>query len=359
MQEGTDGIETSQGKYTWVKYSTCNVIEDIRTSADITDDPEGANYIGIAYNQEEQTESINPNAYTWSRIYDENCRTELDNFTILVDNETVAFAIDKDYVVTHDQNVNINILAYRDLEPVTNFTILKKQIICPEELNCRVDDASKSITLSCKKGTKVKISHGSVLVPIQIENVNVVKKIGYTFNYLNTDSYTWIMYADDSRPLPEEMDPNPEGHTWIGIGRDKKSPTPSDNYHDYEWREMGTAGTGVNIIQEIYHSSYYDQVKDIPVPTASYKGLNFEEGLLNLALGSVVLEGTQWSTEKPDQEPGKHLWTSLMVILDDGTAVFTDPVMSSEWEMTIKIGGRQLIRHSKTLIDERIYWFGE
>lgn len=64
-EDGTDGINGINGVdgktyYTWVKYA------DDLTGSGITDDPTGKEYIGIAYNKDTPTESVDPADYTWS-----------------------------------------------------------------------------------------------------------------------------------------------------------------------------------------------------------------------------------------------------------------------------------------------------
>lgn len=61
---GVPGGVGADGKtyYTWIKYAAGS------TGSDMSDDPTGKSYIGIAYNKETVTESSNPSDYTWSLI---------------------------------------------------------------------------------------------------------------------------------------------------------------------------------------------------------------------------------------------------------------------------------------------------
>lgn len=64
---GADGIkgekgETGESLFTWIKYS------NDATGSNMTDNPDGKKYIGIAYNKTTSTESTNPKDYTWSLI---------------------------------------------------------------------------------------------------------------------------------------------------------------------------------------------------------------------------------------------------------------------------------------------------
>ena len=60
--EGIPGPAGADGKtyYTWIKYATSS------TGENISDNPTGKTYIGIAYNKETAAESNNPSDYTWS-----------------------------------------------------------------------------------------------------------------------------------------------------------------------------------------------------------------------------------------------------------------------------------------------------
>lgn len=62
---GSDGIpgapgEDGQSLYTWVKYATS------ATGANMSDDPTGKTYLGLAYNKTTAAESNNPSDYTWA-----------------------------------------------------------------------------------------------------------------------------------------------------------------------------------------------------------------------------------------------------------------------------------------------------
>ena len=62
--QGVAGGKGADGKtfYTWIKYATS------ASGANMSDDPTGKTYIGIAYNKTTATESSNANDYTWSLI---------------------------------------------------------------------------------------------------------------------------------------------------------------------------------------------------------------------------------------------------------------------------------------------------
>lgn len=66
-EKGDQGVPGGNGKdgqtlYTWVKYATS------ASGANMSDDPSGKTYIGLAYNKTTATESANASDYTWSLI---------------------------------------------------------------------------------------------------------------------------------------------------------------------------------------------------------------------------------------------------------------------------------------------------
>ena len=65
LYKGSDGVPGQPGEdgttyYTWIKYATS------ASGANMSDDPTGKSYLGIAYNKTSQTESDDPADYTWS-----------------------------------------------------------------------------------------------------------------------------------------------------------------------------------------------------------------------------------------------------------------------------------------------------
>lgn len=65
--QGIQGPPGDNGKtfYTWIKYATSDA------GANMSDNPDGRDYIGIAYNKTTATESTNPKDYAWSLIQGE------------------------------------------------------------------------------------------------------------------------------------------------------------------------------------------------------------------------------------------------------------------------------------------------
>lgn len=68
--QGIQGVPGENGEtyYTWIKYATS------ATGANMSDDPTGKTYLGIAYNKTTPTESTDPSDYTWSLTQGEDGR---------------------------------------------------------------------------------------------------------------------------------------------------------------------------------------------------------------------------------------------------------------------------------------------
>ena len=62
-EDGGDGLPGQDGEtlYTWIKYATNS------NGGDMSDTPDGRNYIGFGYNKESPIASINPADYSWAK----------------------------------------------------------------------------------------------------------------------------------------------------------------------------------------------------------------------------------------------------------------------------------------------------
>ena len=187
------------------------------------------------------------------------------------------------------------------------------------------------------------------------------KKVAYgSVNLVNINDgiqyYNWVVYASSLTPPPSDISDDPTGKTYVGFAYNKTTSTWSTNYNDYQW--MGLNGGGIKELRLIYYMSTHTESEYIPLPSDSVQGL-YANGYVNSGQGVIAVNAkTQWGYDKPEFENGYHLWTSTEIVFNEGTSVFSDPVLSAEWELfyNMNIGGTNLIRNSKTLIDEYINW---
>ena len=322
----------------------------------MTDDPTDAVFIGIATGMQEQTESWNPADYKWSKIKADDSTVA---YTIMLDNENMTFVADGSGVATSDQSYETHIIIYKGTQRVTKFQISFDKIKVPQGFRLTADTNQALLTFGCRNGSLLSGNSGSVEIPIIVDGLVFPKAITYTVNKNGAEEkYIWIAYADNSRPFSNEFLESSEGAKYIGVARDKDTPVQSTDFRDYEWFPLNNTGDAAVGMQMIYLKTTEDDASKIPPPNSDAYALSVQEGILTVDQGSLATGISPWVEDKPEYQPGYNLWTSVRVELSDGTYVYTSAVRSTEWDENIlKIGGAQLIRNSKTLIDSRIYWF--
>lgn len=178
LQDGSDGTPGATGAdgqslYTWVKYS------QNANGSNPTDNPDGAVYIGIAYNKTSATESTNPADYSWSLIKGEDGQdgaNGLDAYTVILTNENISFSTDSNYVPLANQSHTCDVIVYNGTTAVTDYTI--GIITSPTGITASV--TNKVITLSAAPGTAIANASGSINVPITTGGITFNKVITYS-----------------------------------------------------------------------------------------------------------------------------------------------------------------------------------
>lgn len=104
--QGVAGPKGTDGKtyYTWIKYATS------ASGANMSDDPAGKTYIGLAYNKTTATESTTASDYTWSLIKGDkgDTGTPGTGYTVLLSNESYSFAAGVSAAVAGSTYTNVN-----------------------------------------------------------------------------------------------------------------------------------------------------------------------------------------------------------------------------------------------------------
>lgn len=104
--QGVAGEKGADGEtyYTWLKYATS------ADGANMSDDPTGKTYIGLAYNKTTATESTTASDYTWSLIKGDKGDTgdPGTGYTVLLSNESYSFAGGVSAAVAGSTYTNIN-----------------------------------------------------------------------------------------------------------------------------------------------------------------------------------------------------------------------------------------------------------
>lgn len=163
-----DGQQGEDGKvlYTWIKYA-----KDANGTG-MTDDPNGAIYIGISYNNESSIESNDPTQYAWTKIQGADGKKGEDAYTIFLENENISFATDKNRNPLSEQAYTSGITIMKGAKPVTDFIIgdiAKTQGIA-------VAKTDTAIEISVVNGNPLPNDSGEIEIPITVGGT-VFKKI--------------------------------------------------------------------------------------------------------------------------------------------------------------------------------------
>ena len=198
-EKGVPGEKGDDGKtlYTWIKYSQYS------DGSNMTDDPDGAIYIGLAYNKESITESTNPSDYSWSKIKGS------DAYTVVLTNENISFATDKDRNPLSNQSHTCEVVVLKGTEVRTDFTIG----IIESVAGISTSVSNRIITLSTNTSTAIASDSGKISIPITIDGTEFSKVITFSVSKqgikgengidsksldLYSSSYTVAFDADDN-----------------------------------------------------------------------------------------------------------------------------------------------------------------
>ena len=165
-EKGVPGEKGDDGKtlYTWIKYSQYS------DGTNMTDDPDGAIYIGLAYNKESITESTNPSDYSWSKIKGS------DAYTVVLTNENISFATDKDRNPLSNQSHTCEVVVLKGTEVRTDFTIGTIESVA----GISTSVSNRIITLSTNTSTAIASDSGKISVPITIDGTKFSKIITFS-----------------------------------------------------------------------------------------------------------------------------------------------------------------------------------
>lgn len=304
-----DGQQGEDGKilYTWIKYA-----KDA-SGTGITDDPNGAIYIGISYNNESSIESNDPTHYAWTKIQGADGKKGEDAYTIFLENENISFATDKNRNPLSEQAYTSGITIMKGAKPVTDFTIgdiAKTQGIA-------VAKTDTAIAISVVNGNSLPNDSGEIEIPITVGGT-VFKKI-----------LTWT--------CAKKGDQGEKGEN----GKDGTSVTIINKSITYQLSTSGTVipkGTWQTSPQTIPEGQYqwtktsvtYSDGNKTESYSISYHGKNGNDGTSVKTTGTSVKyqvgdSGTTkptgtWQSNVPTVAQGKYLWTQTIVNYSDGNS---------------------------------------
>lgn len=316
-----DGQQGEDGKilYTWIKYA-----KDANGTG-ITDDPNGAIYIGISYNNESSIESNDPTQYAWTKIQGADGKKGEDAYTIFLENENISFATDKNRNPLSEQAYTSGITIMKGAKPVTDFTIgdiTKTQGIAVAKTNT-------AIAISVVNGNPLPNDSGEIEIPITVGGT-VFKKI-----------LTWTCAKKGEQGEKGEQGiQGPQGEQGIA-GKDGTSVTITNKSITYQLSTSGTTiptGTWQTTPQAISEGQYqwtktsvtYSDGNKTESYSISYHGKNGSDGTsVETTSTSVKYQvgdsGTTkptgtWQSNVPTVAQGKYLWTQTIVNYSDGNS---------------------------------------
>lgn len=316
-----DGQQGEDGKilYTWIKYA-----KDANGTG-ITDDPNGAIYIGISYNNESSIESNDPTHYAWTKIQGVDGKKGEDAYTIFLENENISFATDENRNPLSEQAYTSGITIMKGAKPVTDFTIgdiAKTQGIA-------VAKTDTAIAISVINGNPLPSDSGEIEIPITVGGT-AFKKI-----------LTWTCAKKgDQGEKGEQGIQGPQGEQGIA-GKDGTSVTITNKSITYQLSTSGTTiptGTWQTTPQAIPEGQYqwtktsvtYSDGNKTESYSISYHGKNGSDGTSVKTTSTSVKyqvgdSGTTkptgtWQSNVPTVAQGKYLWTQTIVNYSDGNS---------------------------------------
>lgn len=172
---------------------------------------------------------------------------------------------------------------------------------------------------------------------------------------------TYIRYAMTNHPLPEEMSENPDGMKYIGICTESDSIIAPTDPSEYMWVLIGN-DVAIENIKMKYIACSDDDIDSVPPPTAGDSDfiVSVGENPIEVKQGIVEVKTSinTWGYEIPPYDSKRYLFEVMEITMSDGSIIYSEIQKSSAWDTynKLNIGGANLIRNSKTLVDERIYW---
>ena len=362
--QGVAGGKGADGKtyYTWIKYATS------AAGANMSDDPAGKTYIGLAYNKTTATESTTASEYTWSLIKGDKGDTGAPGtgYTVLLSNESYSFAAGTSAAVAGSTFTNVN--AWKNTTQVAStITKIGSTAVSGNPTGVATGitgltaDVSGNSTTTCKitfKATNSLVTkNGIVTIYITVDGKAFTKDFAFSLSIKGDTGpqgsqgiqgpkgadgktyYTWLKYADSPTT---GMSDDPTGKAYIGLAYNKTTSTESSNYSDYTWSlikgpkgDQGVAGgkgaDGKTFYTWIKYatSSTGANMSDSPAGK-SYIGLAYNK---TTATESTNAADYMWSLIKGDKgDPGDKGETGIIV---SATAP-TNPTVGQLWQTATK-----------------------
>lgn len=330
--KGEDGLDATPS-YTWIKYA------DDENGNGLSNDPKDKEYIGFAYNKKEATESTNPTDYKWSLIKGMDGLDATPTYTWIRysdnvdgsglydipndDTQYIGIATNKTEKTESTNPSDYVWSKFRGADGVQgkdgkNFYTWIRYANDSVGNGISNDPINKKyIGFAYNKETATESNNPIDYKWSLMKGIDGVDGIDGIDGVDGTTYYTWIRYAD--YPDGSNMYNVPTNNTkFIGIAINKITPVESDDKNEYTWSKFrgddgidgtdgidGIDGVGVQNITEQYY----------------------------LSTSKTSLVDGSWLTTCPDWVKGKYLWTRSKIEYTDGTVEYTEPICDSSWEV--------------------------
>ena len=329
--KGADGVQGPPGEdgttlYTWIKYATS------ASGANMSDNPTGRDYIGIAYNKTTATESTTPRDYQWSLIKGADGAQgvqgppgkdgrQLYTWLKYADTPTSGMSDSpngKTYMgIAYNKESSTESSIYSDYawslikgadgvqgppgEDGTTLYTWIKYATSASGANMSDNPTGRDyIGIAYNKTTATESTTPRDYQWSLIKGADGAQGIQGPPGEDGTTLYTWIKYATSDAGA--NMSDNPTGRDYIGIAYNKTTATESTNPKDYAWSLIqGETGIGVKDIREQYYLSTSDKSQT----------------------------GGSWTTTCPEWKKDHYIWTRSQITWTDKTVTYTTPVLAS------------------------------
>ena len=315
-EDGMDGIgikgEDGKTTYTWILYA------DDDKGTNMSNKPEGKDYIGIAHNMESPVEEYNAELYAWSLIKGTDGRPGLDGTDGITYYTWIKYSKYPDGRDMQEKPDGMKYMgiAYNRLSPdeskdpgdyawslirgqdgTTFYTWIK---YADDEFGNGMSDDSTGkeyIGLSYNNEKQEESNNASDYTWTKIKgDQGIPGPPGLN----GAPVYTWVKYADDNKGT--NMSDECDGRAWLGLAFNKDDPNESDDYNDYTWSKIrGEDGADGKPGADGSIEDFPDYLPDIPRVTA--KGFFGSIEVVWTYEAKVFLEYELYASQTPNFTP--------------------------------------------------------
>ena len=258
----SEGVPITGALYTWVKWADDNI------GTNMTNTPEGKEYIGLAINknlpESQDPNSDDPTYYFWTKVDETASYIGADGKTYYV---WVKYADDENGLNLSDESDGKNYigLAYnktlpKDQDPNSSdpteyeWSLILSDIEREDKLTYVWIKFADSATPTSEEMFDDPAGRSYMGIAVDKDTSEesddptdyVWNLIEGTQGYTGADGktyYVWVKWANSKTPTPEEMSDDPDGQGYMGIATNKETDVESLDYRDYTWSKVTSNNT--------------------------------------------------------------------------------------------------------------------